>query len=100
MATLDEIAERNKTTTGVVSQNFADFITERFGIDFSIDENPNKLTTSLKDKPITLVGTYNYNSGWRFSVNGNNFSARGDLPRLTLEQRQDELFKFIRMIGA
>lgn len=101
MATLDEIAERNKPTTGIVSQTFADFITERFGIEFSIDEqNPNKLTTSLKDKTINLVGTFNYNSGWRFSINGNNFSARGDLPHLNLEKRQEELFKFIRMIGA
>lgn len=99
MANLDEIAARNPIIENY-PQTFSDFIRERFDIEFNQTENPNILVTSIADKPISLVGTWYASGGWCFSINGNNFSARGDLPHLPLDQRQDELFNFMRKIGV
>jgi hypothetical protein len=94
---LDDIAAAMPAAPKHHNPTFKEYIKNTFGIDMppEMTDDATQFTIPFGGINLLFVGTHAA-QGWRFSINGNNFSARGDMPKLPVEQRQQELITFIR----
>lgn len=75
---------------------FLDWWKETFGIDIEGEETTYQ--TEYQGRTLNIQGFYRHTSGWSFSINGNNFSTRGDLMSLPIDDRRRHLVEFIRKV--